>query len=86
MDHALPLKTMDDGDSCINNLINDELPEDCESLIRAAEAMQLQLNKDQRIAFNSIIDQVRADEPGFFLFQVMGYWKNFPLERSCFLP
>uniref|UniRef100_A0ACD5XK49 Uncharacterized protein n=1 Tax=Avena sativa TaxID=4498 RepID=A0ACD5XK49_AVESA len=66
LDHGLPLKTGNDNSSCINDLISDELHEDCESLLRTAEAMQMQLNKDQRIAFNAIVDRVRNDKPGFF--------------------
>lgn len=66
LDHALPLKSVYDDNSCINNMINDELPEDCDLLIQTVETMILKLNKDQRIVFNSIVDRVRDDKPGLF--------------------
>ncbi|KAM0840949.1 hypothetical protein ACQ4PT_059342 [Festuca glaucescens] len=66
LDHALPLKSMYSNDQCENNMIADELSQDCEMLIKTAEAMQEKLNKDQRIAFECIVDRVREDKPGFF--------------------
>jgi hypothetical protein len=66
LDHGLPLKSVYDTSACLNNMISDELPDDLESLVKTAEAMQEKLNKDQRIAFKSIIDRVRDEKPGFF--------------------
>ncbi|KAM0912341.1 hypothetical protein ACQ4PT_012850 [Festuca glaucescens] len=66
LDHALPLKSMYSNDQCENNMIADELSQDCEMLIKTAEAMQEKLNKDQRIAFECIVDRVRGDKPRFF--------------------
>ncbi|KAM0864742.1 hypothetical protein ACQ4PT_043732 [Festuca glaucescens] len=66
LDHALPLKSVYAGVTCENDMINDELSQDCESLIRTAEAMQKKLNKDQENAFNSIVTRVREDKPGLF--------------------
>ncbi|KAK1612070.1 hypothetical protein QYE76_035743 [Lolium multiflorum] len=44
--------------------ILDELSQDCETLIKTAEAMQQQLNEDQKVAFESIVDKVRDGKPG----------------------
>ncbi|KAM0839242.1 hypothetical protein ACQ4PT_060443 [Festuca glaucescens] len=56
-DYALPLKTIYAADSCGNNMISDELSQDCETLIRTSEAMRCQHNEDQKIAFESIVDK-----------------------------
>jgi hypothetical protein len=66
LDHGLPLKSIYDTSSVGNSMISDELPQDLESLITVAEDMQKKLNRDQKIAFKSIIDRVRAEKPGFF--------------------
>jgi hypothetical protein len=66
LDHALPLKSVYGTDSHGNNMINDELSQDCETLIQTAEAMQATLNADQRIAFETIVDRVRDNKPGLF--------------------
>ncbi|KAM0832575.1 hypothetical protein ACQ4PT_064805 [Festuca glaucescens] len=48
--HALPLKTVYANDSIVNNMVSDELSQDCETLIKTAETMQQQLNEDQKVA------------------------------------
>jgi hypothetical protein len=83
LDYALPLKTSYAADSCGNTMISDELSQDCETLIRTSEAMRLQLNEDQKIAFESIVDKVRDGKPGlFFCLRTGWHWKDFSLE--CF--
>ncbi|KAM0890942.1 hypothetical protein ACQ4PT_026719 [Festuca glaucescens] len=57
LDHALPLKTVYANDSIVNNMVSDELSQDCETLIKTAETMQQQLNEDQKVAFKSIVDK-----------------------------
>ena len=47
LDHDLPLRFVHETSSHINCMINDELSQDCETLIKTAEAMQKKLNKDQ---------------------------------------
>ncbi|KAM0874166.1 hypothetical protein ACQ4PT_037639 [Festuca glaucescens] len=71
-DHALPLKTVYDNDSNVNNMISDELSQDCETLIKTAEAMQQQLNEDQKVAFKSIVDKVRDGKPELFFVSGQG--------------
>jgi hypothetical protein len=66
LDHSLPLKSVYDAGPCENSMISDELSQDCESLIKTAEAMQKKFNKDQEKAFIAIIDRVREDKPGLF--------------------
>jgi hypothetical protein len=66
LDHALPLKSVYETASGVNNMITDELCQDFESLIKTAEIMQAKLNEDQRVAFKSIVDRVRDDKPGLF--------------------
>jgi hypothetical protein len=87
LDHALPLKSVYGTDSHGNNMINDELSQDCETLIQTAEAMQAKLNADQRIAFETIVDRVRDNKPGlFFCVGTWKYWKNFSLECFSCIP
>ncbi|KAM0874511.1 hypothetical protein ACQ4PT_037356 [Festuca glaucescens] len=50
----------------------DELSQDCETLIKTAEAMQQQLNEDQKVAFKSIVDKVRDAKPGLFFVSGQG--------------
>ncbi|KAM0851549.1 hypothetical protein ACQ4PT_052350 [Festuca glaucescens] len=66
LDHNLPLKSVCDPTSHVNNMINDELCQDFDSLIKTAEAMQEKLNENQRAAFESIVDRVRKEKPAFF--------------------
>jgi hypothetical protein len=66
LDHSLPLKSVYDAGPCENSMISDELSQDCESLIKTAEAMQKKFNKDQEKAFIAIVDRVREDKPGLF--------------------
>jgi Tfp pilus assembly pilus retraction ATPase PilT len=53
-------------------MISDELSQDCETLIRTSEAMRLQLNEDQKIAFESIVDKVRDGKPGLLFVSGQG--------------
>jgi hypothetical protein len=55
-----------DAGPCENSMISDELSQDCESLIKTAEAMQKKFNKDQEKAFVTIVNRVREDKPGLF--------------------
>ncbi|KAM0901693.1 hypothetical protein ACQ4PT_019811 [Festuca glaucescens] len=66
LDHNLPLKSVCDPTSHVNNMINDELCQDFDLLIKTAEAMQEKLNENQRAAFESIVDRVRKEKPAFF--------------------
>ena len=66
LDHNLPLKSVYDAHSHVHSMINDELSQDCESLIKTAEAMHEKLNEDKKKAFKSIVDDVRDDKPGVF--------------------
>ncbi|KAM0832333.1 hypothetical protein ACQ4PT_064970 [Festuca glaucescens] len=70
--HALPLKTVDANDLIVNNMVSDELSQDCETLIKTAETMQQQLNEDQKVAFKTIVGKVRDGKPGFFFVSGQG--------------
>ncbi|KAM0861062.1 hypothetical protein ACQ4PT_046137 [Festuca glaucescens] len=72
LDNALPLKTVYANDSIVNNMVSDELSQDCEMLIKTAETMQQQLNEDQKVAFKSIVDKVRDGKPGLFFVSGQG--------------
>ncbi|KAM0879747.1 hypothetical protein ACQ4PT_034029 [Festuca glaucescens] len=76
LDHALPLKTIYANDSSVNNMIGDELSQHCETLITTAEAMQQQLNEDQKVAFKSTVDKVRDGKPGLFFVSGQGSTGN----------
>ncbi|KAM0904043.1 hypothetical protein ACQ4PT_018277 [Festuca glaucescens] len=79
LDHALPLKTVYANDSIVNNMVSDELSQDCETLIKTAETMQQHLNEDQKVAFKSVVDKVRDGKPGlFFVSGQGGTGKTFP--------
>ena len=62
----MPLKSVYDARPCVDSMINDEISQDCESLIRTSENMQKKLNTDQRAAFTAIVDQAKDGRPGFF--------------------
>jgi hypothetical protein len=66
LDHGLPPRTVSDTATRENNMLSDERSQDFETLIKTSEAMQQKLNRDQEIAFRSIIDRVREEKPGFF--------------------
>ncbi|KAM0834023.1 hypothetical protein ACQ4PT_063881 [Festuca glaucescens] len=70
--HALPLKTIYANDSIVNNMVSDELSQDCETLIKTAETMQQQLNEDQKVAFKTIVGKVRDGKPGLFFVSGQG--------------
>ncbi|KAM0879429.1 hypothetical protein ACQ4PT_034241 [Festuca glaucescens] len=72
LDHTLPLKTVYANDSIVNNMVSDELSQDYETLIKTVEAMQQQLNEDQKVAFKSIVDKVRDGKPGLFFVSGQG--------------
>ncbi|KAM0885153.1 hypothetical protein ACQ4PT_030511 [Festuca glaucescens] len=70
--HALPLKTVYANDSIVNNMVSDELSQDCETLIKTAETMQQQLNEDQKVAFKTIVGKVRDGKPGLYFVSGQG--------------
>ncbi|KAK1618128.1 hypothetical protein QYE76_023645 [Lolium multiflorum] len=70
--YGLPLKTVYANDLILNNMVSDELSQDCETLINTAETMQQQLNEDQKVAFQTIVGKVRDGKPGFFFVSGQG--------------
>ena len=70
-DYGFPLKSNYSNSSSEMNMINDELSQDFEALIKTAETMQEKLNVDQLAAFTAIFDRVRDDKLGFFF--VLGH-------------
>ncbi|KAM3257173.1 hypothetical protein ACQJBY_049478 [Aegilops geniculata] len=71
LDYNLPAKSTYDGVPLQGDMVTDALDVDVVSLLAKAEAMYHKLNKDQLYAYESILERIRSDKPGFFF--VSGY-------------
>jgi hypothetical protein len=62
----LPQPCLHDHENKVNRLIQDERSYDLADLIETSTALSSKLNKDQRKAYDKIIDYVMNEKPGFF--------------------
>lgn len=65
-DYDLPQRSNTSDDIVGNRLLDEELTLDCTALSLHASALIPQLNSDQRKVFDTIIDRVSFEKPGFF--------------------
>lgn len=70
-DYNLPRKTIFTDPCCGNRLLEEELSYNFDELSHLSHVLYSRLNKNQLHAFNTIIDTVIANKPGFFF--VSGY-------------
>jgi hypothetical protein len=70
-DYNLPRKTIFTYPCCGNRLLEEELSYNFDELSHLSHVLYSRLNKNQLHAFNTIIDTVIANKPGFFF--VSGY-------------
>jgi alpha-galactosidase/6-phospho-beta-glucosidase family protein len=82
----LPQKSKQYTSDRSNQLIEQEINYDIDSLQEEANKLYLQLNNRQKEAYHQIIDSILNNKPNFFFVRPWRNWQNILMDSNCCIP